>query len=148
MTQTTDIKLNKVQLNALEDAIIATYEQGERAGVDNGSGFECRYRGVDDTKCLVGQMISDEDYEDSIDNEATSASEVLKLGFIKNFDSSQGRLLNLLQICHDEAEGVDFKGEFLGNLEREYNDNKLPVELGNVINKLREDYERENRDNG
>lgn len=142
MTQTTNIKLNKVQLNALENAVIATYEQGERAGADEGAGFICKYRGANNTKCLVGQMMADEDYKEEFDDGYIDLDLIVANGVIKNFGINEYELLYTLQVCHDEAGRIDFKGDFLANLERAYDDNKLPFELGNVINKLREDYER------
>lgn len=151
MYDLSEVKLPDHILEVLENAIIATYEQGMRSAVENELGFKyCMYRGDNGNKCLVGHMMTDDEYVKEMDSVGYSAKELCGDGdkgigrfvkYTKEVDTLPKVLLQL-QLCHDKASDTNFRLDLVSNLERKLEEGNLPSCLGNVINSIREDLER------
>lgn len=92
------------------EAIVAVIKQGEPSGElrKNSEGeesFACFYRDSCGNKCLVGFMISDENYDPELEELNANNPEVLAALPFKatTYDSYEARILFGLQKCHDEA---------------------------------------------
>lgn len=86
-----------------DKAVAGLAAQGFRRSVLNEGELEecCQYRGPDGMKCALGHVISDEQYNRSIEgSRAHDAIRALKLPLKEN-------AANELQDCHDEAKGPD-----------------------------------------
>lgn len=82
---------NKEQ-EVFDQVVTHLLNQGERSVDADGS---CAYRGIDGLKCAVGCLISDEDYNDSMEGII-----VFDLGWVRPCNES---LLGYLQEMHDKV---------------------------------------------
>ena len=96
-------------IKEVQQAILNVIKQGCRSTAADGS---CKYRGVDNTRCLVGWLINDEDYREEIEGVGVRNKFVISaLRFTP--DNEQLRLLGHLQTCHDHSMVVFVNGEFV-----------------------------------
>lgn len=121
-------------------AIKATYEQGT-SGLQRPDKDVCAYRGYNGTKCIIGQMIKDECYDESIEN--TNVSDEFVQDAIENslefkLSFEQTKLLVVLQECHDSvAYGqINLEEDFCDALEERI---EHCIERGKLPTWIRED---------
>ena len=108
-------EVSLTQQQAFELAFAALWKQNERCLVDG----VCRYRGTDGTKCAVGHLIPDEDYEPEWDNRTdpkVTSLDVIRLivGKVHDFrDLPIFFLQRMQQEMHDELSSPDFRRKLL-----------------------------------
>lgn len=95
-------------MKTIKEAILAVIAQGKRSVDVNGA---CMYRGPDGLKCIVGHMISDEDYSPKLENRSACSVDISNL-----VQGHEGYDLLELQHCHDGALDNDFVNSFRANL--------------------------------
>lgn len=143
-TYISKLVLNNEQLTLVENAIVDTFEQGERSV---SSLDVCAYRGEGGLKCLVGHMIPDAEWDASELKQSVGVRKVIQEipTMNKLFTNPDNYWLQALQECHDDAVGsYGFKKDLVDNLRRYYAEGKLPKQLGNIINELTYRLEKEN----
>jgi hypothetical protein len=82
-----------------KEAIEKLIEQG-RPSVHRGT---CLYRSPCGAKCIVGHMISDEEYAPEMDNDIMAVDLVAKFPQLKLSQEGNVYILQELQSCHDSA---------------------------------------------
>lgn len=94
-------------MRLLDPRIIAAIEATIKQGRPSKIGKACVYRGRNGDKCVIGQMITDD--------EAASVSNSAPVDSFMHLDSLRGLdvdLLCALQDCHDCADERDFVADF------------------------------------
>lgn len=95
----------------MKEAILALLKQGKRSVDSNGM---CKYRGPDGLKCIVGHMLSDEQYDPKMENLGVQS-------LVKRYEIDFGcdlTLLSSLQSAHDCTQDETFVEDFKENLRR------------------------------
>lgn len=89
---------------AMFDTMMAGWKaQGFKQSIDRGN---CKYR-AGGLKCIVGQLISDDEYLEEIDNGNYTVAKLFELGIAKNIKNLKGsksetiRFLASMQMVHD-----------------------------------------------
>lgn len=97
-------------MRTIKEAILAVIAQGKHSVDVDGT---CMYRGPDGLKCVVGHMISDEEYSPELEGSSACSVEISNL-----VPGHTGYNLLELQHCHDSALDNDFVNSFKANLRK------------------------------
>lgn len=87
--------MNKQEM--FETAILGVWDQKDYSGNKDGFYIECSYRGSKGTKCAIGHLISDEDYEREFEGQSI---DYLITEDLVDFTESEF-LRDIQSTCHD-----------------------------------------------
>jgi hypothetical protein len=94
----------------LQDVFNVVWERAKNpvksmTACDDGSDYDCLYRGPNSLKCFIGECIADEDYKESFEGKPVS-NPIIKDLFPLCWNS-----LRTLQTIHDDYEPNDWRKE-------------------------------------
>ncbi|MGB0800112.1 MAG: hypothetical protein ACPGRD_12415, partial [Planktomarina sp.] len=93
-------------------------KQGVSSSRDNGQ--VCLYRGPNNTACLIGHLIPDEEYKPYFDEDCPTIQEVLRRAFNIDYDTDIEDAWLAFQSCHDYAARDEMEGNFMELFEERF----------------------------